>query len=124
AAEIHFAAGASEVYPQVGPVAVIPRGKLADFEAIELRPSDLRLEAFHPMGTARMGSDPAQTVTDPDGAVRGTEGLYVADAALLPGSIGVNPMITILALASHVARGLAGRLCQRRAPVASPCIPR
>ncbi|MGZ5342050.1 MAG: GMC family oxidoreductase N-terminal domain-containing protein [Solirubrobacterales bacterium] len=124
AAEIHFAAGASEVYPQVGPVAVIPRGKLADFEAIELRPSDLRLEAFHPMGTARMGSDPAQTVTDPDGAVRGTEGLYVADAALLPGSIGVNPMITILAFASHVARGLAGRLCQRRAPVASSCIPR
>ena len=63
---------------------MIKRGQLADFEATSFRPGDLRLEAFHPMSTARMGADPATSVTDPDGAVRGAEGLYVADGSLLP----------------------------------------
>jgi choline dehydrogenase-like flavoprotein len=109
AAEIHFAAGASEVYPNVGPVAVIPRGRLEEFEATALRPGDLRLEAFHPMGTARMGADPGTSVTDADGAVRGLDGLYVADASLLPTSVGVNPMMTIIACSLRVARGIAAR---------------
>ena len=109
AAEIHFAAGATEVYPNVGPVAVIPRGGLEEFESTALRPADLRLEAFHPMGTARMGADPASSVTDPAGAVRGTTGLYVADASLLPTSVGVNPMMTIIACSLRVAGAIAER---------------
>jgi len=114
AAEIHFAAGADEVYPNVGACMVIPRGKLADFEAMDLKPADLRLEAFHPMSTARMGSDPGDSVTGVDGAVHGTEGLYVADAGLLPTSVGVNPMMTIIAMASRVARGVPDAIAQGR----------
>jgi choline dehydrogenase-like flavoprotein len=110
AAEIHFAAGATEVYPNVGPVPVIERGRLPEFEATRLEPADLRLEAFHPMSTARMGADPATSVCDPDGAVRGTVGLYVADAGLLPASVGVNPMMTIIACSAHIANGLAAKL--------------
>jgi len=34
--------------------------------------------------------------------------LFVADAATFPHSSGVNPMITIMAIADHVAQGLAG----------------
>jgi choline dehydrogenase-like flavoprotein len=109
AAEIHFAAGATEVYPNIGPVPVLPRGRLADFEAEALKPADLRLEAFHPMSTARMGADREASVTDPDGAVRGTDGLYVADASLLPTSVGVNPMMTIIACSLRVAGGIAAR---------------
>ena len=105
AAEIHFAAGATEVYPNVGPIPVIEYGRLPEFEAKRLKPADLRLEAFHPMSTARMGADPAANVCDPDGAIRGTVGLYVADASLLPTSVGVNPMMTIIACSAHVARG-------------------
>jgi choline dehydrogenase-like flavoprotein len=115
AAEIHFAAGATEVYPQVGPVSIIRRGELAAFEALELRPSDLRLEAFHPMSSARMGADPGWGATGPDGAVHGVAALYVADASLLPTSIGVNPMLTILAFASKVAEGIAERSAPRAA---------
>jgi choline dehydrogenase-like flavoprotein len=110
AAEVHFAAGATEVYPNVGPVSVIPRGKLAEFESMALRPADLRLEAFHPMSSARMGTDPDTTVCDTTGAVRGTQGLYVADASLLPTSVGVNPMMTIIACATHVAGDVATSL--------------
>lgn len=107
AAEVHFAAGATEVYPNTGPVSVIRRGRLEEFEAMSVKPGDLRLEAFHPMGTARMGSDPDASVTDPNGAVRGTEGLYIADGSLLPSSVGVNPMMTIIACATEVAEGVA-----------------
>jgi choline dehydrogenase-like flavoprotein len=110
AAEIHFAAGASEVYPNVGPVAVIPRGHLEEFESLRLKPADLRLEAFHPMSSARMGADPDTSVCDPRGAVRGTEGLYIADASLLPTSVGVNPMMTVIACAIHVARDVGADL--------------
>jgi choline dehydrogenase-like flavoprotein len=110
AAEIHFAAGATEVYPNVGPATIIERGRLAEFEALSLKPADLRLEAFHPMSTARMGADPQTTVTDPDGAVRGADGLYVADASMLPTSVGVNPMMTIIACSARVARGLGERM--------------
>jgi len=110
AAEIHFAAGATEVYPNVGPVSVIKRGELEDFESLRLKPADLRLEAFHPMSTARMGSDPDKSVVDAAGGVRGVEGLYVADGSMLPTSVGVNPMMTIIACATHVARDVAGSM--------------
>ncbi len=110
AAEVHFAAGATEVYPNVGPVSVIPRGKLAEFESMSLKPADLRLEAFHPMSSARMGIDPDTSVCDPRGAVRGVESLYVADASLLPTSVGVNPMMTIIACATHVAGDVGSAL--------------
>jgi choline dehydrogenase-like flavoprotein len=89
---------------------VITRGKLPEFEATALAPADLRLEAFHTMSTARMGSDPSSSVCDPNGAVRGTEGLFVADAGLLPTSVGVNPMMTIIACSAHVATGVAAKV--------------
>jgi choline dehydrogenase-like flavoprotein len=89
---------------------VIERGKLAEFEALKLRPADLRLEAFHPMSTARMGADADTSVVDTRGAIRGVEGLYVADGSVLPTSVGVNPMMTIIACATHVARDVGSSL--------------
>ena len=109
AAEVLYAAGAREVYPQVSGLVTLPRGRIADFEASPPPARALRLEAFHPMGTARMDADPARGVTAADGAVHGAQSLYVADASLLPSSIGVNPMITIAAIAARVGRGLAER---------------
>ncbi len=107
AAEIHFAAGATEVYPNIGRVGVLKRNRLADFEATSIKPAELRLEAFHPMGTARIASDPSAGVCSPDGSVKGIKGLYVADASLFPTSVGVNPMMTVIAFAKRVAAGLA-----------------
>ncbi|MDX6662186.1 MAG: hypothetical protein QOG09_288 [Solirubrobacterales bacterium] len=116
AAEIHFAAGAIEVYPQIGRVPRILPSRLAEFESAGFRPGELRLEAFHPMGTARMAADPSLGVAGPDGAVHGTDRLYVADASALPTSTAVNPMMTIIAVASRLAEGIAeSRPSRRRA---------
>jgi choline dehydrogenase-like flavoprotein len=59
--------------------------------------------AFHPMGTARMAADSARGAVGPDGALFGVRGVHVADASLLPSSCGVNPQLTIMALAARVA---------------------
>jgi choline dehydrogenase-like flavoprotein len=109
AAELFFAAGAREVYPQIAGIPTIPKARIGDLEASPPRASALRLEAFHPMGTARMDADPAAGVAGTDGAVHGARDLYVADGSLLPSSIGVNPMMTIIAMASRVSRQLAER---------------
>jgi choline dehydrogenase-like flavoprotein len=106
AAEIHFAAGASEVYPNIPRVGVLRPGDVPDFEATRLKPSELRLEAFHPMGTARIGA-PGEGACAADGSLHGTEALYVADASLFPTSVGVNPMMTIIAFAKQISRGIA-----------------
>jgi choline dehydrogenase-like flavoprotein len=110
AAELLYAAGAREVYPQIAGVPTIPKARIADLEASPPPAGELRLEAFHPMGTARIDADPAAGVVGTDGAVHGADALYVADGSLLPSSIGVNPMMTIIAMASRVARQLADRL--------------
>jgi choline dehydrogenase-like flavoprotein len=106
AAEVHFAAGAAEVYPNIGRVPILRPGDLPEFEATSFGPSELRLEAFHPMGTARISSDPRAGVCGPDGSVNGVSGLYVADASLFPTAVGVNPMMTIIALAKRVGDGI------------------
>jgi cholesterol oxidase len=57
------------------------------------------------MGTAALG-----VVTDVAGQVRALPGTYVADGSLLPTALGVNPMLTIIAMARRIARGLADQL--------------
>jgi len=57
----------------------------------------------HLMGTARMGVDRSAAVTDAFGMVHDTDRLMVADASLFPTPIGVNPMETIMALATRAA---------------------
>jgi len=110
AAELFYAAGATEVYPQISGIPTIRKERIPDLEASPPPASKLRLEAFHPMGTARMDADATRGVVGTDGAVHGAEALYVADGGILPSSIGVNPMMTIIAMASRVAHQLANRL--------------
>ncbi len=107
AAEIHFAAGAGVVYPNIARVPALRPQQLAEFETTRFKPSELRLEAFHPMGTARISAGREVGVCDASGAVHGTTGLHVADASLFPSSVGVNPMMTVIAFAKNVARQIA-----------------
>ena len=46
---------------------------------------------------------------DGDLAVHGVRGVYVADGSAVPSSLGVNPQLTIMALATRLAFGLLGK---------------
>ncbi len=111
ASRIFFTAGAREVYPGVRQQPVLRSPQAAEaLEHISVRPADLEMMAFHPMGTARMGSDPARCAVAPSGQLYGVEGLYVADASVLPTSTLINPQISIMAVATRIAAGIAGSL--------------
>ncbi len=57
----------------------------------------------HQAGTLRMGADPATSVTDPLGRVHGYDNLWVSDGSVHVTNGGVNPVLTILALAFRTA---------------------
>lgn len=108
-AEIFFAAGAREVIVPVAGVPALRDGDLAPLREARVRPRDLSLMAFHPLGTARAGADPGVSVVDPDLALHGVVGVHVADGSVVPTALGVNPQITIMALATRLADHLLGR---------------
>ncbi len=109
AADIHFAAGAEEVYPHVDNIDRLKPGDQHKLKTTNLKSCDLKLEAFHPMGTARFGSSSKDTVTDQNCRVHGVGNLYVSDASLFPTSLSVNPMLTIMAFASLTGRAIGDR---------------
>jgi cholesterol oxidase len=57
----------------------------------------------HPLGGCRMGITVEDGVVDHRGMVFGYPGLYVADGAIIPKPIGLNPSRTIAALAERIA---------------------
>ena len=68
------------------------------------------LASYHQMGSCRMGTDPASSAVGPDHQTHELPGLYVADASLFPTASGVNPMLSVMALAHQAAGLLAARL--------------
>lgn len=73
-------------------------------QIIEQRSSWDAFTATHVFGTARMGTDPATSVTDPFGRAHDHPNLFIADASLFPGSGGgESPSLTISALALRAA---------------------
>jgi len=106
-AEMHFAMGADYVVlPFFNQHVARSVDELAKIDELQRHPSTLELFTPHLMGTARMGARPEASVVDLSGQVWDLPGLYVADASLFPTAIGVNPQITIMALATRVAERL------------------
>ena len=66
--------------------------------------------SFHIMGTARMGGSADSSACDPTGQTWDVRDLYVLDGSAFPSASGVNPQISIQAIAHMGARGLAARL--------------
>jgi long-chain-alcohol oxidase len=68
------------------------------------------LASYHQMGSCRMGTDPATSAVGPDHQTHEVSGVYVADASLFPTAVGVNPMLSVMALAHRAAGRVAARL--------------
>jgi long-chain-alcohol oxidase len=116
AAQILEAAGATKIFtPQTNAAAYRPGiGSRAQFmhdvDAGGYGPGQLTLGSFHIMGTARMGGSPMNSACDPTGQTWEVRDLYVFDGSSFPTASGVNPQISIQAIAHMGARGLAARL--------------
>ncbi|WP_118134408.1 GMC family oxidoreductase [Oceanicella sp. SM1341] len=65
---------------------------------------------YHPAGTLRMGTDAAAPVDPSSFAVKGIEGLHVADASLFPRMISGNTNTATVLIAERAARAIAGRV--------------
>jgi len=65
---------------------------------------------WHLMGTARMGDDPQDSVTDKFGRIHELENLYIADSSLFVTSGAVNPASTIQALSLFIVDNIVEKL--------------
>jgi choline dehydrogenase-like flavoprotein len=110
-ARIFLAAGAAEVYPRIdGWDVVRNENDLGRFRHARLSARDYLLTAFHPLGTCRMGRDPASSVVDASHQAHGLQGLWITDGSAVPSSVAVNPQVTIMALATRAAERIGSSL--------------
>jgi choline dehydrogenase-like flavoprotein len=109
--EMCRAAGAKTLYPVafgVGPLET--DDDFARFQQARLAPSDISWLSYHPLGTCRMGRDPRTSVVGLDHQTHDVPGLFVVDGSTVPGPLGVNPQLTIMAMASRAAERIGARL--------------
>jgi choline dehydrogenase-like flavoprotein len=104
-AKIFFAAGARKVLLPIKNFPVINHeSEIAQIPQLRVRASDLSVFTVHLMGTCRLGVDPATSVIDHNHQFHGIKNLFIADASVFPTPIRVNPMLTIMALATRAAQ--------------------
>ncbi len=105
---VYFAAGAREVHLPVAGVGPLRSAEEAHaFERAPLSARHVDLTAYHPLGTCRMGMDPRASVVSPSYRCHDVESLFVCDGSVMPGSLGVNPQLTIMAFALRAAEFVA-----------------
>jgi choline dehydrogenase-like flavoprotein len=112
-AKLQRAAGAKEIitfYQQ--PALSWREGE--DFDAFlvaieqgSLQANDIAAFTAHQMGSCRMGASPEDSVADGRGELHDTPGVWIGDASAFPTAPGVNPMISIMALAHRTAENIA-----------------
>lgn len=115
-ARIHMAAGAERVislqnkptYMDRSPHEVIQSQRLQEFDQKIKRhgldSNRVTLVTAHQMGTCRMGANFNTSVTDEHQQVHGIKGLFVCDSSVFPTACGVNPMLSIMALAHRASQ--------------------
>jgi choline dehydrogenase-like flavoprotein len=111
AGDMCAAAGAKTLYPVVfGQDPLQGPADFARFRSARLAPSDVNWLSYHPLGTCRMGRDRRTSVVDLDAQSHDVPGLFVVDASIVPGPLGVNPQLTIMAWATRAAGRIAALL--------------
>jgi len=109
--DVYLAAGARKVLPLIpGHEEIATRAAVDTLRARHFRPGDFEVTAFHPLGTCRIGTDPKTSVLGPDHETHEVERLYVVDGSAVPSALGVNPQLTIMAMALRAAERIDARL--------------
>jgi len=111
ASRIFLAAGAQEVWiPDVyGTVIRNENDVRTRITARSVAPNAQFCAGSHLMGTAPIGTDANDSFAGPTGEAHRISHLFVADGAALPGSVSVDPSLTIMGVARHIAAGIHER---------------
>ena len=109
---LHEAAGAERIISIGRSAPTWERGHDLDsfIDAVtthSLAPREFGIFTAHQMGSCRMGSDPSTSVANPHGELHDAKGVWIGDASAFPTASGVNPMVTIMALAHRTAQAIA-----------------
>jgi len=111
AGEMCVAAGAKRLYPLALSSPIVDRGRQFDaFRRATPPPGDFVWVSYHPLGTCQMGHDPKTSVVGLDHETHDVKGLYIVDGSTVPGPLGVNSQLTIMAMATRAAEGIAAKL--------------
>lgn len=110
-ARLHEAAGAQEIHAlSRAPLAWRRGGDLdafaRDLQALPIQPDALPIFSAHQTGSCRMGEDPASSAADPRGELHDCRGVWIGDGSAFPTATGINPMVTIMALARRTASAI------------------
>lgn len=109
--EMLVAAGARRLYPGVlGVGSLEPRRGLDAFRKREVSASDMALVSYHPLGTCQMGTDRRTSVVGIDHQCHDVPGLFIVDGSTVRGPLGVNPQLTIMAIAARAADQISPQL--------------
>ena len=108
--ELLVAAGAKRLYAARLSMPIIELDELARYRSSVPAAADLGLISYHPLGTCKMGKDPKTSVVGLDHQAHDVSGLYIVDGSTVPGPLGVNPQLTIMAMATRAAGHIAAAL--------------
>lgn len=105
------AAGAQQIFLAGQPFAPWQRGEdleafIAKVNQIPIGPGGTPVFSAHQMCSAKLGNDPLTSVADTLGELHDTRGVWIADASGMPTCSGVNPMISVMALARRTATNM------------------
>jgi choline dehydrogenase-like flavoprotein len=99
---IYFAGGAQKVMPSTFQYYEFGSPEeLAGLRDLVRDASDITIGTGHPQGGNAVSKRPERGVVDPQFRVWGYDNLFVCDASVFPSSIGVNPQLTVMALAHY-----------------------
>jgi len=100
--EIMLAGGAASVLPHTFAYHEFRNSaELSQLPNLIRSNADITLGTGHPQGGNVLSADARRGVVDPEFKVYGYDNLYVCDASVFPSSIGVNPQLTVMALADY-----------------------
>ncbi|XP_068651483.1 long-chain-alcohol oxidase FAO4A-like [Aristolochia californica] len=79
-----------------------------------LRDLSTPIYSAHQMGSCRMGVDEGRSVVKETGETWEVEGLFIADTSVFPTALGVNPMVTVQAIAYCTAQSVINVLLRKK----------
>jgi choline dehydrogenase-like flavoprotein len=101
-AETFFEAGAKEVFMPILGLRGVDADAMRKLDLERVPPRRIECSSQHPLGGVQMGAD-TRSVVDSNGRVRDAEQLYVVDGSIVPTSLGVNPQLSIMSIATRAA---------------------